>query len=462
LVWTVDRERISMGAPIRPQDIEQFSGIAKVPVQAITEAVLAGVRKLDERKELEPMLREILFDPTETPHGPTEIADILTTKLDVKGKRCEAAFVLKGRSYPRVRSRDIGHQILRLRSLAVLDLMVLVAVGHIQDDAHRDFTRVATDAECDFLIMDAVDCARLLIAYERICPEDGTPFGEDGLCREGHRRAAGMELHFHLSGLPEYEIAALEDVSHAGARRLSARVVVNVAYSRDILRDVIRRATDEVAHDTYHRNEQVAKRWKGHPAQVVWLFVAADSRDLRTHNWLVRTEWIDPALDPRMRPLRMEAVEYIGDIGVVWEEGYVEKRKYYREHTASKGEFLGKLDALVERALVAGEAVRQAFALYEGGTIDETQLTAEVRRLSPEIGDFLLGSGDLPLPPEDAHEYDATAQTLIGWLHNITLYYSERGQEMRSQSARAYLARETIKDFCSARQRLELEREKLR
>lgn len=450
-----------MSAPIKPQDVDQFFQVVNIPEGSITPDTLAGVRQLDERRELEPMLRQILFDPGETPHGPTEIADVLT-RVDVRGRRCEAAFVLKGKSYAKVRSTAIAHQLLRLRQLPALGLIVLVAVGDIQDDARRDFEQVAVDTGCDFLVMDAIDCARLLVAYGKICPADGTPLGDDGVCRLGHEHRRGLELRMEVGGDPEYEIAALEDNSHAGARRLSARILVSRFYGRDVLREVIRRATRDVAHDTYHRNELVASHWGGSPAHVVWLFLAADMLDLRTFNWLARSEWIDPALDERRRPMRLRANEYVDEIGVVWEEQYSERRQCYRKNAGSKGEFLGQLNPLVERARVTGGSLCHSFSLMADGAIDEQELIRRVRYATPEIDDISQKSAALPLPPQDANDYDRRAQSAFCWLSNMSLYYSVQGVETWSQSARTSLMKRTVEDFLSDLGRLEFEREKLR
>ena len=183
-----------MSSLIRIQDIDQFSEVVSVPEGAVTADVLAGVRQLDERCNLEPMLRDVLWDPTETPHGPTEIADILSAKVLVRGKPRLAAFVVKGKSFVRVRAEHIAHQVLRLRTLPGLGLIVLVAVGHIQDNAQRDFIQVVRDANCDYLIVEAIDCARLLVAYEKICPTDGTPYGPEGTCKCGHKQDDGTML----------------------------------------------------------------------------------------------------------------------------------------------------------------------------------------------------------------------------------------------------------------------------
>ena len=87
----------------------------------------------------------------------------------------------------------------------------------------------------------------------------------------------------------------------------------------------------------------------------MWLFLAGDLQDLRNCNWIARSEWIDPALAHDMRPMKFEAAEYIDGIAVVWNEGYQVFRQFNRDHTANKGEFLRKLEPLLEGARVVGD-----------------------------------------------------------------------------------------------------------
>ncbi len=67
-----------MSTLVRIEDVEEFSPAGSIPRHAVSEQILAGVQALNEATELEPFLREILPDPTETAHTSTEITDILT------------------------------------------------------------------------------------------------------------------------------------------------------------------------------------------------------------------------------------------------------------------------------------------------------------------------------------------------------------------------------------------------
>ena len=129
---------------IKIHDIDEFSEIKTIPDAAINKEILFNIKNLDE-KSIERFLREILYDPNETPHGPTEIADILTTHVHVRGDKRLAAFVLKGKSFPRVSSREVTHQFVKLRQIPQLGLMVFLAVG-ISKMMHREIL-------CKWLLM---------------------------------------------------------------------------------------------------------------------------------------------------------------------------------------------------------------------------------------------------------------------------------------------------------------------
>ena len=450
-----------MGRLIKIQDLDQFYEVVNIPGAAITADILESVRQLDERQDLEPMLREVLCDPTETPHGPTEIADILTTKVRVRGEQRLAAFVVKGKSFAKVRSKDIDHQIIRLRQLPNLGVMALVAVGHIQDSAQRDFLQMAKDAGCDYLIIEALDCARLLLAYEKICPSDGTPYDPNGSCRRDHMRDEGIPLNIRSRDGVHYEIPQLRDVSHVGARRLTATVLVDPHYDREVLREIIREATREVRHSSYHRSGQVRSRWRDSHAHVVWLYLAAGFQDLCHANWLARTQWIDPGLDRKMRPLELSASEYLDSIAVTWNDSYTRMQEFYSEHSADKGGALAQLEPLVAQAIRVGSRIASWFDAFESSNLDETTLISRVRTASSEIDAITNQALNLSFPPQDVRDYDTRAQSLFGHLGNMALYYSKRGVTMWPEKNRTVLMRFTVRDFRADLLRLEFEREKL-
>jgi superfamily II DNA or RNA helicase len=165
-------------------EIESFALVRDVSGD-VGEDVLASVRALDEREQLEPFIRRILFDAGETPHGPAEIADILTHKVRIAGRSRYAAFVLKGRAYSTVRPSHIAHQIYRLEKVGGLEFAVLAASGVILDAVREQFVSTAVRLGVAYSVLDAGDLGRLFIAYGFLCPRDGRDISA-GRCACGY------------------------------------------------------------------------------------------------------------------------------------------------------------------------------------------------------------------------------------------------------------------------------------
>jgi hypothetical protein len=65
---------------LRPEGIDNFRKIGTGP--DVAASVVEGLRAADEKGELEPALMRIIREVDETPHGPTEIADIRAGRRD--------------------------------------------------------------------------------------------------------------------------------------------------------------------------------------------------------------------------------------------------------------------------------------------------------------------------------------------------------------------------------------------
>ena len=136
-------------------------------------------------------IREILFDPNETAHGPIELADILTP-VHVRGEKCLAGFVLKGEKFQNSYKSECESSVRQTRHHRRAEGgPSFAAVGTVQDEVRRNFSTKAKTEGWHWMIMHAIDLARLFIAYGKICPQDGPPFdARTQKCRYGHLRTS--------------------------------------------------------------------------------------------------------------------------------------------------------------------------------------------------------------------------------------------------------------------------------
>lgn len=449
-----------MGKLIKIQEIDEFSEIITIPDQAITETIIFNVRKLDEEKEFERAIKGILFDKNETPHGPTEIADIITS-LHIHGVKKNAAFVLKGKSYPKVSSKLVSHQFLKLRQIPDLGLAVFAAVGNIQDDARRDFIQTATDIRCDYLILGAQDVARLLIAYGEICSKDGTVYDNSGTCQNGHSLDNGITLEIESKEKYRFTITQQKDVSHGGAKRYSAIILTDRHYQKDILRKIISHATEKLKFSNYYRNEKAKARWGKLPANVVWLFIAYDLNDINNSNWVCNTSWIDPNLTESIRPVQLSGTEQVNGITIRWNDSYKIHKDFNEGHTGSKEDTLNAISDILKEMKNLAELSIKEFTKYKQGDLSEEEHIKSMERLCPNIDELYYKCGNLPIPPDDCKDYEQVCQNIFAIIHDISLYYSKKGLETWPKQNREWLMQNTIKRYHEEIRKLEFEESKI-
>ena len=450
-----------MARLIELHEIDEFSDVKRIPDDAISQEIISNVRKLYERTEIEPFLRQILYDPNVTPHGSTEIADILTHHLHVEGEQRFAGFVLKGKSFNKVRSVDVAHQFNKLRQIADLRLIVFLAVGHIHDDAKRDFVQEATDADYDYLIIDVQDCARLFLAYQKICPKDGTPYDDAGTCQHGHALDPAIRRQIDVREGLRYEVVTLKDLSHGGAKRYRAFVVLDQHYTKDTIRDIIKEVTANLKGTNYYRDERTEAHWGDTEAHVVWLFIAFDLQDTRIANWVCRTSWIDRSLPENMQPGPLNGDDLVGEIDVSWNEDYDSMKQFYEQHSASKGKYLQTVQPILKQMLDFGEQAEGSFSKYKDGHLSESDFISQMHALEPTVSKLYGESGNVPFPPQDCKDYDDACHCTFATVHNMFLYYSPSGLNTRPQRNRDWLMQDAVKQFDEERQRLKFEERKL-
>lgn len=114
--------------------------------------------------------------------------------------------------------------------------------------------------------MDAHDLCRLFIGYEKICSKDGTAFNEVGICKHAHVREAGLPLEMEVREKARYKIIRLEDISHAVAKRYSAKIILDRHYPKEVVKTIIQEVTEKLKCTNYYRSELVKERWGKTPA----------------------------------------------------------------------------------------------------------------------------------------------------------------------------------------------------
>ena len=449
-----------MPRPLRTSEIHEFAEVGRIPEDAVTDEILRNVAELDERKQLEVWIQEIIHSSDNTPHTSTEIVDIISTKVTVNGSPTFAAFILKGKSSKKITSKNVSHQIIRLRRLTGLELAVFAAAGDIHDDVYEQLAYEAKSLGCNYLVMTSHDLARLFIAYDKICWQDGLPF-EEGVCPNGHSQRQELVLNYKVREDARWEVFRLKDLSHGLAKRLSATILTDRHYPEDVLRTIIVEVFQEVRTDPYLRSEMVRARWGDTPAHVVWIDIGFEIEDINRCNWVCMACWIDPDLDENSRPLWTHVDEDFSGIMIDWNSNYHAMKKLLSEHTGKKYEVIQCVEKILKELQPIGYLLEHTFAEFQRGAIEEQSLIEVIRKNENHAWDIYNLGTKCPLAPPECMDYRQQFMDAISFFHNLFLFHSTEDLQKRTVENRTWLFGRQLSYMKDALRKLGYEREKL-
>jgi len=452
-----------MSKALRLEDIEEFEAMRRIPPHAVSPEIIRGIRNLNERTEIEPFLCSILADFDDTAHTSTEIADILTTKVTYYGRTLFTAFVNKGKASPKVKAKEVSHQLLRLRSIPGLNLIVLLATGEIQDDAKRNLAQVAADANADFIIADAGDVARLFIAHGKVCPTDGVAYISGSCPKCGRDEAQPIELIWNVKEEPSYTVLKHEDISHALAKRFSVRIITDPHYSKPVIRQVIKKAIWDIRQSTYCRSKIVEAHFTDRPPDTILLFLFVDQEASNHNNWICRAIWSNPELDEKYRENSFtKGDERIGDIKIDWNPSYHAVKQFVSERRIPKEDFIRLIESLlpgIDRLIALAQKRLDA---YDSGRISEKNLDAEMSELEKEAWGINSQYENHGWPPLECAQADDSFNCYVTSFHNIFLPFAYWFRGNRDWQNRLSLVRMALKDVEKDRKYFEFEWSKIR
>ncbi len=286
--------------------------------------------------------------------------------------------------------------------------------------------------------------------------------------RHGLARPGGMPMPPSeatpgaADGTPPYTILTLRDVSHGGAKRYAADLLVDRSADEEAIRGVIRAATAALRRETYHRDEIAAARWAARPADVVWLFVYPSLDDAANTNWRGRGQWVDPALDPASRPAPARGDETLDGIAIDWNREQADRAAFNRSLTATKAGYLREVDAMLPPLATFVGAAAGLLVERDAGHLAEDVYLAAMTAREPALAGLYDRSGRVDLPPPELRDLALAFRLALSAAHNVALPFSERGLALWPPQNRDHLVRAAVKDATRALGRLEVEREKAR
>lgn len=259
-----------------------------------------------------------------------------------------------------------------------------------------------------------------------------------------------------------FTIFKTDDVSHGSARRLSFRVVINGTASKSEIASIVRQVTTVGSQGRYFRGPLVESAWGDVDAHVVSTFVYPSAEDEARCNHICRSLWVSESLEESARPASFMGENIGHGIIVEWSRHYRSFAALVSANTMTKEAYLGIVIPVIEelRGLLAG--IDSELVSLSAGEKTEASFLQETNAYLQRIDEIYMITSNFPYAPFECKSMDDVFNRLIAGLHNVFVYYSDRGVEKWTSGIRLKMSTEECRSAAQAMVDLEYELGKVR
>ncbi|MBD1885048.1 DUF4365 domain-containing protein [Microcoleus vaginatus] len=270
-----------------------------------------------------------------------------------------------------------------------------------------------------------------------------------------------QEFSRKLTATNGYTILSFRDLSHGGAKRYSANILLSKEYAKPDMIEIVRKITAELKSSEYYRNNEVKLHWKGKEAQVIWLFLYLSLDDVSSANWICRTEWISKKLSPKFLPTKLDGEQIDDEIVIDWNKSYGELATIFDSFKVTKEAYLDSMNCILSNTKLIVDKTIEFTDMFNRKQLIEANYLDRMSQLYPEIEKLYLQVDRIGSAPTECSDLSQRFQGVMAFAHNIVLPFSEKGLETWERSNRNYLVGQAIKNYQKELLRLEFELEKI-
>lgn len=262
----------------------------------------------------------------------------------------------------------------------------------------------------------------------------------------------------------EYKYISLEDVSHAGAKRNSAKVIINknITEKFDIYR-VIEKIIQDLKKKNIYTNTRIANYWSDKDADIVWIYIGYDEEDIRHCNWAYSVQWVRDDLDDNYKIISWkDKCDRISSIEIQSNSMYKYIKSSIRNNTNGNiQESIELLLGYVESMTGYADKVIDIFEKFKDNNITEEDLFTEMREYCIKISSLFIKTSDLPFAPSELDKFDKACVNLFSTIYDFSLFYNINNKDKWNSKNRMFSMSQKIEDYNKSIEKLRLEYSKL-
>lgn len=246
-----------------------------------------------------------------------------------------------------------------------------------------------------------------------------------------------------------YSRLQLSDVSHPGAKRYSADILLNADLPKDYVRSLTSEITKQIRLETWMRNPRLEARFGKQPADVVSLFIYRTVEDSKHANWLCRTQWFSPGLAEGFRPASIVAGGAAGEMQIEWSRSRHQMESLTLAHELSKGE---AVIAIRESSLRAIKHLTENRQLLESFAKKPTPLHPAISRLAREATvarEVFSRSREIGVPPYELADLMNAFNSVLASYDNAFMLFLDPLDGQASADRAGFLVSDYLRMFDS-------------
>ena len=244
----------------------------------------------------------------------------------------------------------------------------------------------------------------------------------------------------------DYIIYNVEPVHHAGAKRLSVKVILRFRCSMEQIAEIATEIKNKVLYYEVHQNEIAEAHHKGHAANIVWCYFGYDEDDMVDCNYICHTTWVDDLQDKKWWYRSSKNTIFTKGVHIDVHGSY-ELIKSLKEDTMSKDELIKITREYTVNIISAAEQYIKIFREYLNNTITEEQLIDSVAPLNIEISKWSFKQSELPIPPKELHDWAHIHTKLSCTIQDFSLFYDRKNLQTWKSENRKWLLKNAIKQY---------------
>lgn len=289
-------------------------------------------------------------------------------------------------------------------------------------------------------------------------------FAEISNRKEGHhfqqpifRSSIGGTIFFDVEEYNPYRIAkiyeetenyiiySVEPVHHAGAKRLSIKVILRFQSTIEQIAEIATEIKNKALYYEVYQNEIAESRYKGRAANIIWCYFGYDEDDMVDCNYICHTTWVDDLQDKKWWYRSSKNIVVVNGVHIDIHGSYDLIKSLKK--TISKDELIKTTREYTTNIISAAEQYIKIFREYLNCTITEEQLIDRVAPLNIEISKWFFKQSDLPIPPRELNDWALIHTKLSCTIHDFSLFYDRKNLNTWKSDNRKWLLTNAIKQY---------------